>query len=64
MQRPPRVYVEVGEEDRWQKGSTRQLFDMLLNETYLVSYREVPGVAHVWDAGHAAEFFAWFWDEG
>ncbi len=62
--RLPHTYIEVGKDDRWQRGTTKQLMTMLSTTAYDESlhYREVPG-GHVFDGQHAASFLAWFWDD-
>jgi predicted esterase len=57
--RPPRVFIEVGSDDRWSISATRDLVDNL-DDVFSVSYREVPG-GHVWDYHRAADFLDWFW---
>jgi predicted esterase len=63
-ERAPRVFIEVGKDDVWTRGDTRDLWHMFMNsETIAVSYREVAG-GHVWNGPRATDFLAWFWDEG
>ena len=62
----PKVFIEVGKDDKWQRGSTRQLASMLTSTTVFdesIHFREVPG-GHVFDRERASRFLDWFWSDG
>ncbi len=59
----PPIFIEVGTEDRYQRGSTERLyrrFDAMTPKQLL--FREVPG-RHVINAARAESFLAWFWKD-